>query len=126
MLEVLFSDSAAGSLKASLGHHAVIGESECCTIGIIATDENDKSLPPEETERLRQKELEKMRRNWAEAVPMEGSPKDVLPISLGLSMGPIDEDGLGPLRETTLEQLFCIFRKGKKPPPRCSPRPAAA
>lgn len=114
MLEVLFSDSAAGSLKASLGHHAVIGESECCTIGIIATDENDNPLSPEETERLRQNELEKMRRNWAEAVPMESSPKDVLPISLGLSMGPIDEDGLGPLRETTLEQLFCIFPEGKE------------
>ena len=59
MLEVLFSDSAAGSLKASLGRHDVIGESECCTIGIIATDEDGKPLPPEETERLRQKELEK-------------------------------------------------------------------
>lgn len=45
---------------------------------------------------------------------MEGSPQDILSFPLSLGMGPIDEDGIGPLRENALEQLLCIFPEGRQ------------
>lgn len=110
MLEVLFSDSAAGSLQCAMGHGSQIGG----CLGIIATDESGRLLAPEETARLQREAEERMRRNWAEAVPMEGSPQDILSFPLSLGMGPIDEDGIGPLRENALEQLLCIFPEGRQ------------
>lgn len=113
MLEVLFSDSAAGSLKTAIGRRSTPDASSDC-IGIVATDANGQSLCPEELAQLRRETQEKLRRQWADAVPLEGSPQDILPFSLSLSIGPIDEDGIGPLRENVLEQLLCIFPEGRQ------------
>ena len=113
MLEVLFSDSAAGSLKAAIGRRNPPDES-AGGIGIVAADANGKPLSPEELEQLRRDTQEKLRRQWADAVPLEGSPQDILPFSLCLSVGPLDEDGIGPLRENVLEQLLCIFPEGRQ------------
>lgn len=110
MLEVLFSDSAAGSLKSGMNHGPEAGG----CLGIIATDQNGRPLSPEETARLQREAEEAMRRDRAEAVPMEGSPQDILSFPLSLGMGPIDEEGIGPLRENMLEQLFCILPQGRQ------------
>lgn len=110
MLEVLFSDSAAGSLKCGMNRGSEPGG----CLGIIATDERGRPLVPEETARLQREAEETLRRNAAEVVPMEGTPQDVLPFPLYLGMGPIDEDGIGPLRENVLEQLFAIFPQGRQ------------
>ena len=108
MLEVLFSDSAAGSLQCAMGHGSQIGG----CLGIIATDESGRLLAPEETARLQREAEERMRRNWAEAIPMEGSPQDILSFPLSLGMGPIDEDGIGPLRENALEPAALHLSRG--------------
>ena len=113
MLEVLFSDSAAGSLKAAICRRNPPDES-AGGIGIVAADANGKPLSPEELEQLRRDTQEKLRRQWADAVPLEGSPQDILPFSLSLSVGPLDGDGIGPLRENVLEQLLCIFPEGRQ------------
>lgn len=113
MLEILFSDSAAGSLKTAIGQRNFPDESAGC-IGVIATDEKGRPLFPEEAARLQREAEEAARRDWADAVPLEGSPQDILPFSLSLSIGPIDEDGIGPLRENILEQLLCIFPEGRQ------------
>lgn len=110
MLEVLFSDSAAGSLKCGMNRGSETGG----CLGVIATDEKGRPLSPEETARLQREAEEAARRDWADAVPLEGSPQDVLPFSLCLSIGPLGEDGIGPLRENVLEQLFCIFPEGRQ------------
>ena len=45
---------------------------------------------------------------------MEGDPRDILPLSLALSVGPIDEEGIGPLREETLTRLLSIYPEGQQ------------
>lgn len=113
MLEVLFSESAAGSLKAGVGRSAALGGS-AGSVAIVAADEAGHPLPPEETQRLLRDYQAREERRWAEAVPLEGDTRDILPFSLGLSMGPIDEAGIGPQREAVLEQLFRIFPQGRQ------------
>lgn len=110
MLEVLFSESAAGSLKMAMSHHAVIGG----CISIIGTHEDGSPFSAEETEHLQQEHEEQERRRWAQAVPLQGDTRDILPFPLWLSIGPIDEEGIGPLRETTLEQLLSIYPQGRQ------------
>lgn len=110
MLEVLFSDSAAGSMKYGMNHGAEIGGA----ISIIATDETGHSLPPKEIARLQREAEEKERRRWAEAVPLESDVRDILPFSLWLSIGPIDEEGIGPGREATLNRLLSIYPQGQQ------------
>ena len=110
MLEVLFSDSAAGSMKVGMCRGSEIGG----CVGVIATDEKGRPVSPEETARLQRETEEKERRRWAEAVPMEGDPRDILPLSLALSVGPIDEESIGPLREETLTRLLSIYPEGQQ------------
>lgn len=110
MLEVLFSDSAAGSMKVGMCHGSEIGG----CVGVIATDEKGLPVSPEETARLQRETEEKERRRWAEALPLEGDPRDILPLSLALSVGPIDEEGIGPLREETLTRLLSIYPEGQQ------------
>lgn len=110
MLEVLFSDSAAGSMKMAMVHDSVI---DGC-ISVIGTHEDGSPLSEEEAGRLQREQEEQERRRWARAVPLRGDTHDILPFSLYLSVGPIDEDGIGPLREATLEQLFSIYPQGRQ------------
>ena len=110
MLEVLFSDSAAGSMKVGMCRGLEIGG----CVGVIATDEKGRPVSPEETARLQRETEEKERRRWAEALPLEGDPRDILPLSLALSVGPIDEEGIGPLREETLTRLLSIYPEGQQ------------
>lgn len=110
MLEVLFSDSAAGSMKMAMNHDSVIGG----CISVIGTHEDGSPLSEEETGRLQQEQEAQERRRWARAISLRGDTRDILPFSLCLSVGPIDEDGIGPLRETTLEQLFSVYPQGRQ------------
>lgn len=110
MLEVLFSDSAAGSMKMAINHDSVIGG----CISVIGTHEDGSPLSEEETGRLQQEHEEQERCRWAQAIPLRGDTRDILPFSLYLSVGPIDEDGIGPLRETTLEQLLSVYPQGRQ------------
>lgn len=110
MLEVLFSDSAAGSMKMGMCRGSEIGG----CLGIIATDENGRFLPPEETARLQREAEEKMRRERAKALPLEGDPQDILPFSLALSVGAIDEEGIGPRREDVITGLLSIYPEGQQ------------
>lgn len=110
MLEVLFSDSAAGSMKMAMVHGSVIGG----CISVIGTHEDGSPLSAEETKRLQQEHEEQERRRWAQAIPLRGDTRDILPFSLCLSVGPIDEDGIGPMRETSLEQLFSVYPQGRQ------------
>ncbi len=101
MLEILFDDSAAGALQLALaGQESILGGS----IEILTSE------PISDTERrtLIQQAEERERRGWADAVPLEGNRADILPLPLMLSVGAIDEDSIGPLRERTLQTLMAV------------------
>lgn len=112
MLEVVFGDSAAGSLR-----QAFAGEpaAQVSTV-LYASLEEERELTPEEaaqleekTRRWQQAEEERLRRGWAEGLPIAGSPADIMPLSLALSVGEIAEEGIGPQRQTALEGLMGTY-----------------
>lgn len=107
MLEIVFSDSACGSLK--LAQHFGQGEYNGGCIGVILTHA-DGSEPTqlEKDEALRRAE-DAARREWEQSRPLGGSPGDVFGFDLGLSVGDISEEPPGPRRRQTLAALRGTF-----------------
>lgn len=105
MMEVVFSDSAAGSLKCALGRKGV---TESHVIGIIGGD----GLTKAEQRALIQQAREQERRAWEQAVPLEGSPGDVLCFPLYESVGDISGEDIGPQREQVLKELLGTCSEG--------------
>lgn len=105
MLEVVFGESAAGSLSIAMEKSPPIGGA----VSIIFLD-NDNCKPTKAEVRKLQQEAEKReRRNWANAIPLDGSREDVISFPLALSVGGIDETGIGHNREKALSLLTGTF-----------------
>ena len=106
MIEVVFGDSACGSLK--MAQHYGEGEYQCCISVATSSDEAD----PEYNKLIEEARLEaerKHRGRWEKATPMGGDPGDVYGFSLALSVGDISEDSIGVKRLETLEWLYSIY-----------------
>ena len=102
MLEVLFSDSAAGSMAVAMSCKDCIGEEVSVMIG-------RDGLSDTELQKLQQQAQERHRQNWAEAVPLNGTRDSILSFSLAFSVGEIQEDGIGPQRQSAVESLMAVF-----------------
>lgn len=87
MIEVLFTESAAGSMKFAKGLRSIPSEA----FGIILTTEDGHAPTEEEIAQARARVEEERRRKLENAVPVEGSPRDVVCFPLNLSMGSISE-----------------------------------
>lgn len=107
MLEILFSESAASSLKLAMTHSSTIATSSA-VIGVVLTDKDGGQPTKEELAAIQKKAEERHRREWESAVPIEGSPCDVYSFELGWSVGAIADDSI-PAREPVLRELLGIF-----------------
>lgn len=103
MIEVLFSESAAGSLK--LAQSFGKGEMNVSSIGVIGHKE--ETAESNVRDFLEEAE-EKMRLSWEQAVPMGGSVSDIFGLELAQSVGNIREEGVGSGRLETLRKLFAV------------------
>ena len=97
MVEVVFEDSAAGSLR-----QALVGRHKVAEAGIVlyVREEGEDPLSPEEEARLRaaerrrqQEEAQRQRQGWAESLPLPGQLGDILVFPLAHSVGEITEEG---------------------------------
>ena len=100
MLDIVFGDSACGSLK--LAQHFGEGKYNSGCIGIILDKED---ATEEELRQAQQHAEEESRREWENAQPMGGNPGDVYGFGLGLSVGDISEDMPGTARRRVLCEL---------------------
>ncbi len=105
MLEVVFSDSAAGSMALAMDPQDCIGGA----VSVIFCSDDGSQPSEEEINALQQEAQEHHLRSQAEAVPLGGSPSDILNFSLALSVGEIDEEGIGAKREAALKTLMSIY-----------------
>lgn len=99
MLEIVFSESACGSLRQarSFGRGAYTGGGT----GVVYLVHSDGAAPSKaEIAEAQRRAEEAGRKEWERARPME--PGDVHSFSLGLSVGDISEDGPGPARRAVL------------------------
>lgn len=100
MLDIVFGDSACGSLK--YAQHFGQGKyHDTCTV-LLGNEEASE----EETTQTRRRIEEESRREWENAQPMGGDPGDVYGFGLGLSVGDISEDTPGSARRGVLRRLF--------------------
>lgn len=107
MLEILFSDSARGSLK--VAQHYGDGKYSKGRIGVIVS-RGDGSKPAKREMKAAQREAEaKERVAWESAVPMGGNPADIFSIGLALSIGSITEESFLARRTEVLERLYSIY-----------------
>ena len=101
MIEIVFSDSAWGSLRAAQDYGEGDYEPGC----ICIFDGDGRTLSPEEIE----EEKLKLRLAWEKATPMGGNHADIYGFNLSLSVGDISENLPDIKREQTLTWLYSIY-----------------
>lgn len=97
MIEILFSESAAGSMKLAKGIKNIVGSSTT----VFLHSENGAEINPEELEAERLRVEEEYRKKRENAIQVEGNHQDVACFPLNLSMGDISE----PFSEERAEYL---------------------
>lgn len=100
MLEIVFSNSTAGSMAVAMNHPPAA----CETVGVVL-DSDGRKPARLETWLATRKARRENAKNWARSVPLEGRREDILCFPLALNVGPID-DPLGPQREAVLTGLL--------------------
>lgn len=85
MIEILFTESAAGSMKLAKGVKNIVGSSTA----VFIHNEDGAEISPEEPEAERLQVEEEYRKKRENAIQMEGTPRDVACFPLNLSMGDI-------------------------------------
>jgi len=111
MIEIVFNDSACGSLKIAQNYGS--GEFQSGCIGVCILHEDGRQPTEKEIEDTRREYAEKQRLAWESAIPLGGNSSDVYGFNLALSLGDISEINLGSQRQEVLEQLYSIFPNDK-------------
>ena len=107
MIEILFSESAAGSLKSA--QHYGDGSFKGISVSVIISHEDGSRPTDEEIETATKEVQEKERAQWEKAVPLGGNPDDIYCFNLAWDIGDITEDGIGEKRLAVLEVLYSIY-----------------
>ncbi|MDY0281768.1 MAG: DUF3658 domain-containing protein [Salinivirgaceae bacterium] len=107
MIDILFSDSACGSLK--IAQHFGEGKYPVGCMSIIVSHTDGSKPSKEEIETARKEAEEKARMAWDNATPLEGKTSDIYGFNLLLSIGDISENRLGIKRKQVLEHLFSVY-----------------
>ncbi len=107
MIDILFSESACGSLK--MAQHYGKGKYQEGCIGIFISHPDGSKPTKEEIETARQEAKEKERLAWESSTPLGGKATDIYGFNLVLSVGDISENQPGIKRKQTLEHLYSIY-----------------
>lgn len=112
MIEILFSDSACGSLKMAqhYGNGNYLGGCEGVTI-----NHPDGSNPTKEEIKAAQQEAkEKLCIEWGNTIPMDGNSADIFGFPLALSIGSIAGEDTLAGRVRVLERLYNVYSNGEE------------
>ena len=102
MIEVVFGSSIAGSMQAAVSALPPVGGA----VGVAyLTSEKGRKPPFWVRQRMQKKVVQQEQEAWEKAVPLEGNRQDILNFPIALSVGDIQETGIGPRREAALRTL---------------------
>lgn len=107
MIDIVFSESACGSLK--VAQHYGKGKYHSGCIGVFVCHADGSKPTKEEVEVAQQEAEEKARMAWESATPLSGNTSDIYGFNLVLSVGDISENQPGIKREQTLEHLYSVY-----------------
>ena len=102
MIEVVFSESAAGSLKMAQRY----GEGKYRQWCVWGTISGDPAPVDEELEKIKKEYEDRARADWEAAMPLGGNAADVFCLGIYLSIGNIAED----TAQNSLEVLNALFK----------------
>ena len=103
MIEIVFSESAGGSLK--VAQH--FGEGKYRGVSTVVHGHSDgRAATQEELEQARQEFDRKEQEAWERAVPLGGKSSDVFCLAFSLSVGDISETIPGTKRKEVIENLY--------------------
>lgn len=105
MIEIVFSDSAKGSLVLAQSYGAGKYRGGC--IGVLLSHSDGSEPSQEEIDEFTRKAEENSRRSWEQAVPLGGKPGDVFGFSMGLSVGDIHDPMDAETRTAAFQTLLC-------------------
>lgn len=107
MMEIVFSDSACGSLKAAQNYSKGNFHGGC--IGVIVTNQDGCEPTQQELEAAQNAVEERERLDWEEATPMGGNAQDVFGFCLILSIGDISKEDFANKRQKAIDALWSIY-----------------
>ncbi|MDO9580666.1 MAG: DUF3658 domain-containing protein [Bacteroidales bacterium] len=107
MIDILFSDSACGSLK--MAQHYGEGKYQGGCMGIFVSHADGSKPTKVEVETARREAMEKARLAWESATPLGGKTSDIYGFNLVLSVGDISENQPGIKRKQTLEHVYSVY-----------------
>lgn len=115
MLDIVFGDSACGSLKLAQSYGS--GAYRGGAVSVIISHRDGAPATPEETATAQKEAEARALRDWEQAKPMGGNPADVFGFGLGLDMGDIaGADAAGEAfwagRRQVLERLYSVYLEG--------------
>ena len=108
MLEVVFSESAAGTMSVAFGHKHIIGGATAVIVTGEAGEE-DRRITQKEMEKFQREAEERERVGWEKALPFEGTRENIVNLPLALSVGNISQTGIGSERERAISLLMGTF-----------------
>ncbi len=109
MIEIVFGDSAYGSLNVAQSYGK--GKYHGGVVSVFLRKKNGIEPTAEEIEIAQKQAEEKARQDWENAIPLGSSREDLYCFPLALSVGAISEKGVGTQRKSALELLFSIYNK---------------
>ncbi|SHN70501.1 DUF3658 domain-containing protein [Desulfitobacterium chlororespirans] len=107
MIEIVFGDSACGSLK--IAQRFGEGEYKGGCSGVMVIHSDGAKPTQAEIKAAQRKAEEKARLAWERATPLGGKTGDIYGFNLMLSIGDISEDQPGIKRRQTLEKLYSVY-----------------
>ncbi len=111
MLEIVFGDSACGSLK--VAQHYGEGEYQSGCMSVIVSHTDGSKPTKREVRAAKREAQEEARRAWESAASMGGNSADVFGFNLALSVGDVSESQPGALRRQVLERLYGAYPNGE-------------
>ncbi len=105
MIEIVFTESAAGSLKQAQHY----GEGEYKQWCVWGTVSDDTPFSAEELEKIKKEHEARARADWEAAVPLGGNGGDVFSLGITWSMGDISEGDTFAKRMEVLSALYKFY-----------------
>lgn len=106
MVEIVFSDSACGSLKVAQNYGK--GKYLGAATSVFLRRKDDTAPTAEEIQEAQLRAEKDARLSWENAIPLGGKSGDVYCFDIALSVGDISDDGLGEQRKSVLRSMLSV------------------
>ena len=107
MIEIVFSESACGSLKIAQTYGK--GKYRGSAVSIFMRHEDGSVPSSDEMKKAQLQAQEQERIAWENAIPLGGKSCDVYCFDMALSVGDISDNGIGEQRKNVLKKMLSVW-----------------